>query len=88
MRVAREQGVQVIAISDSAVSPIARLAQHSFVIATDTPQFFPSSVATIALLETLLSLVISVAPDKIVQRVKRFHRRRHAFGVYEDNNNE
>ena len=88
VRVAREQGVQVIAISDSAVSPIARLAQHSFVIATDTPQFFPSSVATIALLETLLSLVISVAPDKIVQRVKLFHRRRHAFGVYEDNNNE
>ena len=88
VRVAREQGVQVIAISDSAVSPIVRSAQHSFIVATDTPQFFPSSVATTALLETLLSLVISVAPDKIVQRVKLFHRRRHVLGIYEENNNE
>ena len=88
VRVAREQGVQVIAISDSAVSPIVRSAQHSFIVATDTPQFFPSSVATTALLETLLSLVISVAPDKIVQRVKLFHRRRHALGIYEENNHE
>ena len=88
VRVAREQGVQVIAISDSTVSPIVRSAQHSFIVATDTPQFFPSSVATTALLETLLSLVISVAPERIVQRVKLFHRRRHALGIYHDNNHE
>ena len=88
VRVAREQGVQVIAISDSTVSPIVRSAQHSFIVATDTPQFFPSSVATTALLETLLSLVISVAPERIVQRVKLFHRRRHALGIYHENNDE
>jgi hypothetical protein len=41
-------------------------------VAADTPQFFPSSVSTIALLETLLSFVIAVASDEIVERVENF----------------
>jgi hypothetical protein len=48
----------------------------------DTPQFFPSSVSIIALLETLLSLVISVASEEIVDRVEEFHKRRHQRGLY------
>jgi DNA-binding MurR/RpiR family transcriptional regulator len=74
----------VIGISDSPASPIIRAAQHRFCVAADTPQFFPSSVSTIALLETLLSFVISVASDEIVQRVETFHRRRHQLGIYEE----
>ena len=82
--VAREQGVTVIGISDSAASPVIIGAEHGFVVAVDTPQFFPSSVATIALLETLLSFVIAAAPPKIVRRVEKFHARRHELGVYEE----
>jgi DNA-binding MurR/RpiR family transcriptional regulator len=84
VRIAREQGLTVIGISDSPASPIIRAAQHGFVVAADTPQFFPSSVATIALLETLLSFVIAVASDEIVERVETFHRRRHQLGIYEE----
>ncbi|MEM1431855.1 MAG: MurR/RpiR family transcriptional regulator [Pseudomonadota bacterium] len=84
VRLAREQGVQVIGLSDSPASPIIRAADHGFVIAADTPQFFPSSVSTIALLETLLSFVIAVASDEIVARVESFHRRRHQLGLYSD----
>ncbi|MEJ8561229.1 MurR/RpiR family transcriptional regulator [Yoonia sp. GPGPB17] len=79
---AREQGMRIIAISDSPASPIIRAADHGFVISCDTPQFFPSSVSTIALLETLLSFVIAVASDEIVERVETFHRRRHQLGLY------
>ncbi len=79
---AREQGVKIIAISDSPASPIVLGADHSFVVAADTPQFFPSSVSTIALLETLLSFVIAVASPELVDRVDRFHDRRHALGIY------
>ncbi len=82
VRIAREQGLTVVAISDSPASPIIRAAQHRFVVAADTPQFFPSSVSTIALLETLLSFVISVASGEIVDRVETFHRRRHQLGIY------
>ena len=55
---------------------------HGFVVAVDTPQFFPSSVSTIALLETLLSFVIAVASEEIVERVEKFHDRRHQLGIY------
>ncbi len=82
MTVAREQGMTLIGLSDSPASPIIRAADHGFVVAVDTPQFFPSSVSTIALLETLLSFVISVASDEIVDRVESFHRRRHQLGIY------
>lgn len=82
VQVAREQGMTVVALSDSPASPILRNADHGFVISADTPQFFPSSVSTIALLETLLSFVIAVASDEIVERVETFHKRRHQLGLY------
>ncbi len=84
VEVAREQGVKIIGISDSLASPVIRGADHSFVVAADTPQFFPSSVSTIALLETLLSFVIAAATPEIVERVERFHDRRHALGIYSE----
>ncbi len=80
--VAKEQGLTIIGISDSPASPIVRAAHHGLVVAVDTPQFFPSSVPTIALLETLLSFVVALASDEIVDRVARFHRRRHQLGLY------
>ncbi len=82
VEIARAQGVPVIGLSDSPASPILRAAEHGFVVSADTPQFFPSSVATVALLETLLSFVIAVASDEIVERVETFHRRRHQLGLY------
>jgi len=82
--IAREQGVKIIGISDSPASPIIRGADHGFVVAVDTPQFFPSSVSSIAVLETLLSFVIAVASDEVVDRVAQFHKRRHQLGLYQE----
>ncbi|WP_171229867.1 MurR/RpiR family transcriptional regulator [Ruegeria sp. HKCCA4008] len=82
IKLARQQGLTVIGISDSPASPVILNAHHGFVVAADTPQFFPSSVSTIALLETLLSFVITVSSDEIVERVERFHQRRHQLGLY------
>ncbi len=84
VQIAKEQGVTVVALSDSPASPIILAADHGFVLSAETPQFFPSSVSTIALLETLLSFVIAVASDEIVDRVERFHRRRHDLGIYRE----
>lgn len=81
---AREQGMTIVGISDSPASPVLRAADHALLVACDTPQFFPSSTSTIAVLETLLSFVISVASDEIVERVESFHARRHRLGLYEE----
>lgn len=82
VRLAKSQGLKVVAISDTLASPLMSEADHRFVIAVDTPQFFPSSVTTIALLETLLSFIVSVASDEIIDRVETFHQRRQDLGVY------
>lgn len=82
VKIAKEQGMTIVGLSDSPASPLIRHADHGFVVAVDSPQFFPSSVAVLALLETLLSFVISVASDEIVERVEQFHQRRHQLGLY------
>ncbi len=84
VRIAREQGLTIIGISDSLASPIIRGSEFGFVVAVDTPQFFPSSVSTIALLETLLSFVVGVGKPKVVDRVRTFHDRRHKLGLYSE----
>lgn len=84
VRLAREQEVRIIGISDSPASPIIVGSEHGFVVSADTPQFFPSSVSTVALLETLLSFAIAMATPKVVNRVKTFHDRRHQLGLYEE----
>ncbi|MEM0978254.1 MAG: MurR/RpiR family transcriptional regulator [Pseudomonadota bacterium] len=80
---AREQGMRIVAITDSPASPIALLSDHALCVSAETPQFFPSSVSIIALLETLLSFVIAVASPDVVERVDRFHQRRHDLGIYQ-----
>lgn len=82
VELAKAQGLTTVCISDSLASPILRQATHAFQVTCDTPQFFPSSVSTIALLETLLSFVIAVSSDEIVDRVTTFHKRRHTLGIY------
>lgn len=84
VKVAKEQGMTIISLSDSLASPILVAADHGFVVTADTPQFFPSSVSTIVLLETLLSFVIAVASPEIVDRVTRFHERRWELGLYQE----
>ena len=51
-------------------------------IPTQTPQFFTSTVAVSAFLETLIAFVIADADDAAVANIERFHDRRHALGVY------
>jgi len=82
--IAKEQGMTVVGLSDTPASPILREADHAFQVSVDTPQFFPSSVSIIALLETLLSFVVAVASDEIPERVAKFHKRRHQLGLYYD----
>ncbi len=82
--IAKEQGLTVVGLSDSPASPILRVADHPFTVSVDTPQFFPSSVSIIALLETLLSFVVAVACEEIPERVAKFHNRRHQLGLYHE----
>ncbi|MEO1866038.1 MAG: MurR/RpiR family transcriptional regulator [Pseudomonadota bacterium] len=82
VEIAVEQGVRVISVSDSPASPIFTEAIHRFVVPTQTPQFFTSSVALTAFLETLMAFVIADADDSVIASIERFHQRRHEMGIY------
>lgn len=80
--VARQQGATVVAITDSHGSPIAVGADFVFLTPSAGPQFFPSTLAASALLETLASFIVADAPREVVRAIDRLHRRRYNFGVY------
>jgi len=79
---ARAQKVKIIGISDSPASPIVAGSEHGFVVQTETPQFYTSIVATMALLETLMAFVVAEAKSDVVNDIKAFHDRRHQLGIY------
>jgi len=79
---AKQQGLTVIGITDSPASPLLASSDISFVVQTQTAQFFTSTIATSALLETLMAFVIADADTDIVNNIERYHRRRHELGIY------
>ena len=84
IKIAREQGVTIIGISDSPASPLVAGSEHGFVVPTDTPQFFTSTVAVTAFLETLIAFVIADAKPEVIANIERFHERRRALRIYRD----
>jgi hypothetical protein len=80
-RIAREQGLTVIGVSDSPAEP-----DHRAPSSASSWRRHAAVLSVVGrdhrLLETLLSFVIAVASDEIVERVERFHRRRHELGIY------
>lgn len=82
VNVAVAHGMKVIGISDSPASPVLMKAKHRFVVPMDTPQFFTSTVALSALLETIMAFVVAEAGPEAVSNIERFHRRRHELGIY------
>ncbi len=80
--VALERGVKIVGISDSAASPIVIDSHHGFVVNSDTPQFFPSTVALMALLESLVAFIVAETGDDGIGNIEQFHKQREAFGFY------
>ena len=83
---AAERGVTIIGISDSPASPLIAGREHAFVVQTDSPQFFTSTIATGALLETLMAFVVADASPDVIENIGRFHDRRVTLGIYQDEN--
>ena len=81
---ARDRGVTVIGVSDSAASPVVAGMPHGFVTPVDTPQFFTSTFATQALLDTLMAFVVAGLGDSAVRRIEALNAHRRERGIYRD----
>ena len=79
---ARQAGCFVVAISDSAMSPLALQAGASIVIAVDSPSFFPSIVAGIAAVESLAELLVARAGQPAVEALAAAETQLRELGAY------
>ncbi len=80
--VAKEAGARLIALTDSAVAPIALKADHCLLFSHDSPSFFPSMAAATAVAESLIELVISIDDDHAVKRLEVAEGQLHRTGAY------
>lgn len=81
-RLARSKNGKVIAITDSSTAPIALAADVVFLVPNETPQFFPSMAAVVALVETLLAFVVARGGSKAVRSIETFNSMRHDFSIW------
>ncbi|SLN44763.1 DNA-binding transcriptional regulator HexR [Roseovarius litorisediminis] len=76
--VARQSGAYVVVITDSHNCPALRHANSGFLIATESPHFYSSYVATVFLVETIIGMLAGrVGPDatKRIAEVENRNRR-------------
>ncbi|MEO7761959.1 MAG: MurR/RpiR family transcriptional regulator [Casimicrobiaceae bacterium] len=64
-----KRGVSVIALTDSAVSPLARGARHTLLFRADSVSFFHSMIAPLALVELLLAQLAAKGGKSVLNRL-------------------
>lgn len=79
---ARAAGCSIVAITDSAASPIALDADCTLVFATDSPSFFPSTAAATALTEALLEQLLAKKGKGAIKALERAEGQLHHSGAY------
>lgn len=81
-QLARRAGVPVVALTDSPLSPLARLARHTLLFDAASPSFFHSMTGAQALAETLVAAVAARGGEPVVRRLAEVQARQHAHKAY------
>jgi len=79
---AKEQGCKLVAITDSAVSPLALNADHVLIFSHESPSFFPSLVAASAIAESLVAHLLALEGRSAVELLEEAESALHAKGAY------
>jgi DNA-binding MurR/RpiR family transcriptional regulator len=79
---ARAAGCRIVALTDSAASPLALLADVTLLFAVDSPSFFPSITAGMALTESLLEVLATVGGKPAVKRIEQAETQLADTGAY------
>lgn len=75
VQAAAARGVTIIALTDSALSPLARAATHTLRFRADSVSFFPSMIAPLALAELLLARLAARGGKAVLERLAQVERR-------------
>jgi len=75
-------GVPIVVMTDNTMSPLAALAEHRFLVGTNSPNFFPSHVPTMVVLETLVDMVVRERGAQAQQHIAAVERQNHKLNEY------
>ena len=81
-RYAHAQGVPIIAVTDSEVSPLAAIASETIYVATDCPSFFHTMAPAFVVGEILAALVAGRSGAKALDALKRTEQQLTAFNIH------
>jgi DNA-binding MurR/RpiR family transcriptional regulator len=81
-RYAAAESVPLVALTDSEVSPLARIAGTTILVATDSPSFFHTMTPLLAVAEILAALVAGRGGQKALEALRRTEAQLAAFGVH------
>lgn len=79
---AKAAGCRILALTDSAASPLSLAAQQTLLFSTQSPSFFPSVAAGVALTEALVELLASRAGKSVVRRIDAAEKQLFESGAY------
>lgn len=79
---AKRAGARVVGLTDSQASPLALEADESLLFAADSPSFFPSVAAAVALTEALLELLVVEAGAAGVKKLEASESQLFEAGAY------
>ncbi|HTS21948.1 MAG TPA: MurR/RpiR family transcriptional regulator [Casimicrobiaceae bacterium] len=79
---AAKRGVTVIALTDSALSPLARNAHHFLLFRADSISFFPSMIGPLALVELLVAWLAAKGGKTVLKRLAEVDARLAAQRAY------
>lgn len=74
---AKSQGVFVTVITDTPKCPALAFADASFIVSTESPQFFSSYAATIVLIESIIGMLVARAGPAAQTRISEVEARNH-----------
>ncbi|RRH93213.1 MurR/RpiR family transcriptional regulator [Mesorhizobium tamadayense] len=81
-RQSARQGVGVVAITDSSVSPLVRIAQETIIVPSNSQSFFRSMAPAFAAVEILAALTAAQSETNAAERVEQSEEQLAAFGIY------
>jgi DNA-binding MurR/RpiR family transcriptional regulator len=79
---AKGRGARIVAVTDSEMSPLARLGDVAILVRTETPSFFHTMAPAFAAVECLAALVAARRGPEALAALEASERQLAAFGTY------
>ncbi len=77
-----QQGANVLALSDTELSPLTQLSDLTLVVRNQSSTLFPSAIASIAVVESLVAIMISKGGQDVLDKIRASKQQLDQFGAY------